>query len=137
ILPGATIAIFAGPGEEKLAQPVFDALEDRRTLAIIGHNDLVAVAAALKRCAFYIGNDSGLMHVAATVGTPTLGLFGPGYPSVYRPWGENGGYVSTPETIDELIAHHDYDRHTTSSLMESLSVKAVEQAARKLWKNRL
>ncbi|MEA1938602.1 MAG: glycosyltransferase family 9 protein [Pseudomonadota bacterium] len=45
ILPGATIAIFAGPGEEKLAQPVFDALEDRRTLAIIGHNDLVAVAA--------------------------------------------------------------------------------------------
>ena len=35
----------------------------------------------------YVGNDSGLMHLAAAAGTPTLGLFGPSSASEYGPAG--------------------------------------------------
>lgn len=40
-------------------------------------SDLLTTAAVIRHCQLFISNDSGLMHVAAAVGTPTLGLFGP------------------------------------------------------------
>ena len=43
----------------------------------VGVGDLALVAGCLSRCDFFIGNDSGLMHMAAAAGIPTLGLFGP------------------------------------------------------------
>ena len=60
-------------------------------------------AAAIARCSFYIGNDSGLMHAAAAAGVPTVGLFGPSWPYLYKPWGPHTGYASTPENFDQLI----------------------------------
>ncbi len=76
-LPGARAAIFAGPGdaERALAAPVLAALPGAIDLA--GRLALPEAAACLARCALFVGNDSGLMHLAAAAGAPTLGLFGP------------------------------------------------------------
>jgi lipopolysaccharide export system permease protein len=43
------------------------------------------------------------MHLSAAAGTPTLGLFGTGWPTVYRPWGARAAYIErrVEETKDD------------------------------------
>jgi ADP-heptose:LPS heptosyltransferase len=48
-------------------------------------NDLYQLACWLARASLYIGNDSGITHLAAAVGTPVLALFGPSDPTVWGP----------------------------------------------------
>lgn len=128
ILPGARVAVFAAPGEEEVARGVLESVPRERQIDMIAKTDAGIAAAALARCAFYIGNDSGLMHSAAAAGVPTLGLFGPSWPHLYRPWGAHAAYVSTPESYDELTAYEDYNPATAPSLMGSLSVDMVKQS---------
>lgn len=84
---GARVAIFAGPGEQEraLAAPLLAELPDAIDLA--GALTLTEAAACLARCDLFVGNDSGLMHIAAAAGAPTLGLFGPTAADEYAPAG--------------------------------------------------
>jgi len=52
-------------------------------------DDLYQLACWLAQAALYIGNDSGITHLAAAVGTPVLAIFGPSDPAVWAPRGEN------------------------------------------------
>ena len=87
LLPGVRAAVFAGPGaaERAMAAPVLAALPGAIDLA--GRLSLAEAAACLARCRLFVGNDSGLMHLAAAAGAPTLGLFGPSLASEYAPSG--------------------------------------------------
>ncbi|MGD2119983.1 MAG: glycosyltransferase family 9 protein [Chromatiales bacterium] len=58
-------------------------------LDLAGKTSLLCAAAVLQQCTLFIGNDSGLGHLASTVGTSTITVFGPGKPERYHPWGEN------------------------------------------------
>jgi heptosyltransferase III len=49
---------------------------------------LTDLAALLPSCALYIGNDSGVTHLAAAMGCPTIALFGPSDVAVWAPRGE-------------------------------------------------
>ncbi len=75
-LPGAVPLVFAGPGaaEREMAAPVLDALPG--AIDLRGRLTIPQAAACIQRCALYVGNDSGLMHLAAASGTPTIGLCG-------------------------------------------------------------
>jgi ADP-heptose:LPS heptosyltransferase len=135
-LPGARIAIFGDAAERSLAQPVIDSIPVERRIDLVGKIDLATVAACLARCGLYVGNDSGLMHIAAAVGTPTLGLFGPSPPQIYAPWGAHTAVVTTEIPFERLVGTPDFDHRKTNCLMESLSVDAAFIAARKLWLRR-
>jgi len=52
-------------------------------------DNLYELACWLARARLYIGNDSGITHLAAAVATPVLALFGPTDPSVWAPRGPN------------------------------------------------
>ncbi len=95
-LPGARPVVFAGPGpaEAAMAAPVLAALPE--ALDLTGRLTLPEASACLSRCALFVGNDSGLMHLAAAAGAPTLGLFGPTPASEYAPAGPRGGAVEAP-----------------------------------------
>ena len=95
-LPGARAAIFAGPGavEQAMAAPLLAALPGAIDLA--GCLSLPEAAACLARCRLFVGNDSGLMHLAAAAGTPTLGLFGPTPASEYAPTGRRTAAAIAP-----------------------------------------
>jgi len=95
-LPDAVPAILAGPGpvERAMATPLIAALPDAIDLA--GRLTLPEAAACLARAALYVGNDSGLMHLAAAAGAPTLGLFGPTPVAEYAPVGRRASAVSAP-----------------------------------------
>ena len=55
---------------------------------VAGETDLFQLAELYRRCAVVITNDSGPMHVAAAVGTPVVGIFGPTDPSLTGPYGK-------------------------------------------------
>lgn len=128
IYPKAKILVTAAPHELDQVQPLIDAFPTDQIINIVGQ-DLLTVAACLKRCTAFVGNDSGLMHMAAATGIPTVGVFGPSYDSVYGPWGENGLAVRTPENRDELFARLPYKGANEPNLMQSLSVKTVMEKA--------
>lgn len=134
ILPNARIVVFGGPGEEALAAPALDGLPPDRTIDLVGKIDLPTIGAAMQRCSFYIGNDSGLMHLAAAAGTVTLGLFGPSNENVYGPWGEKNGAVRTDLSLEEIVGQPGYDFRSQESRMLSLSVDKAQRAAEALWK---
>ncbi|RUT26590.1 heptosyltransferase [Asaia sp. W19] len=97
---GLVPVVFYGPGEAEkaLALPVIEALghENGVVLDMGGQTSLGLVAALLKRCAVFVGNDSGLMHLSAAAGVPTLGLFGPSRASEYAPTGKAAHFVAAP-----------------------------------------
>jgi ADP-heptose:LPS heptosyltransferase len=77
LLPGARVAVFAAAHERGQALALIEAIPRHRLIDLVGRVDLLTAAASLRRCALFVGNDTGLMHIAAAIGTPTLGLFGP------------------------------------------------------------
>ncbi len=60
-----------------------------KSINLAGATTVSQLAELLKRCHLFLGNDSGPMHVAAAVGTQTIGLYGPGDPARFGPIGSN------------------------------------------------
>ncbi|MBW4090006.1 MAG: glycosyltransferase family 9 protein [Proteobacteria bacterium] len=86
-LADAVPVVLGGPGREEraLAAPVLALLPD--AVDLCGGLSLAEAAACLRRARLFVGNDSGLMHLAAATGTATVGLFGPTEAAVYAPVG--------------------------------------------------
>jgi heptosyltransferase-1 len=74
-----------GPGEEPLIQRVVRATA--YTPAIAPATTLLQLAALIARCRAFVGGDTGPLHLAAAVGTPTVALFGPSNPRRNGPYG--------------------------------------------------
>ncbi len=132
ILPGARVMVIGAGSEREAALPVIESIPDDRRIDLVGRTDLPLTAACLARAAFYVGNDSGPMHMAAAVGVPTLGLFGPSPESRYGPWGANCTSVRGPRSFEDIIGHPDYDFRSTKSEMTDLTVDKVAAAAERL-----
>ncbi|MBI4914523.1 MAG: glycosyltransferase family 9 protein [Acidobacteria bacterium] len=90
---GAGVLVVVGPGEEALGQAVAAATGSR---LVAGELTLDEVAALLAACAVAVGNDSGLTHLAAVAGCPTVALFGPTDPARTAPVG--GATILRPPT---------------------------------------
>ncbi|MBT5416295.1 MAG: glycosyltransferase family 9 protein [Rhodospirillaceae bacterium] len=134
ILPGAQVAVFGSAEDRVQAQAVIASIPPGLRVDLVGGPDLLTALACLRRCSFFVGNDSGTMHLAAAAGIPTLGLFGPSKDELYRPWGPRAAVARTALTYDQLVGGPGYDHKTTGTLMDSLSVEAAEIAARELWR---
>ncbi|MBY0503319.1 MAG: glycosyltransferase family 9 protein [Bryobacteraceae bacterium] len=93
------IEFAAGPDEKLAEARRFDTLGE--------------LAVWLASASVYIGNDSGISHLAAAVGTPTLALFGPTRPEVWAPRGRRVTILAKSE-------------------LEVIEIDAVEQAVRDL-----
>ena len=64
-------------------------------LNLAGKTELLQAAAVLEQATLFIGNDSGLGHLAAACDTPTLTIFGPGDPRRYHPWHPRARWVQS------------------------------------------
>ena len=82
-----TQVLFVGVKDEI---PIVTEIQRRMkgiSINIAGETTLTQLASILHTCNMFIGNDSGPMHLAAAVGTPTIGLYGPGDPTRFAPIG--------------------------------------------------
>lgn len=125
---GAPIVVLGAPGEAELAAPLLAAIPPEHRIDLVGTANLLTAFAVLGRSRLYIGNDSGLMHLAAAAGTPTVGLFGPTNDAHYAPWGDYTAVVRG-EPYAAIVNAPGYDASSPHSYMTGLSVDAVEQAA--------
>lgn len=95
-----------GPGDRPPATPALEAAGPRG-IDFVGKGDILASAAAIDRAALFVGNDSGLMHVSAAAGRPTLGLFGPTEWWLYGPWGPRTRTVASNEVRGQFAPIED------------------------------
>jgi len=101
--PSGVLEIL-GPAESGEGPPETEA---RRAGGMVARNlPLPVLAGLLRRCSVYLGNDSGVTHLAAAAGTPTAALFGPTDPSVWGPRGERVAIVAPMDSIElnEVVA---------------------------------
>ena len=79
--------LYVGVKDEIPITTEIQALMRGESINIAGKTTLIQLASILHTCNVFIGNDSGPMHLAAAVGTQTIGLYGPGDPTRFGPAG--------------------------------------------------
>ena len=79
--------LFVGVKDEIPITTEIQARMRGESINIAGKTTLTQLASILHTCNVFIGNDSGPMHLAAAVGTQTVGLYGPGDPTRFGPAG--------------------------------------------------
>jgi lipopolysaccharide export system permease protein len=137
ILAGGRLVVLGGPEDNKEAAQVIGAVPPERVIDVVGHTDPLQAAAWLAAADLYVGNDSGVTHLAAAAGTPTLGLFGPGLPARYRPWGSSAAYLIANDDPDRTIDLCKVDDMLALAEMEKLSIDQVAEAAEALYRRTL
>ena len=106
---GLHVVWLAGPAEGEML-PYLEALAKAQGQLLLANRPLARVARVLSRCRLYIGNDSGLTHLAAAVAGPeVLALFGPTDPRVWAPLGPRVRTLrapcpQTPDAVDGTIS---------------------------------
>ena len=130
-LAGGRLMVLGGPGDRVVAGPLLNAVPKDRRIDMVDRVPLLVLFAALAKARLFIGGDSGLMHLAAAAGAPTLGLFGPSDERLYAPWGEHVRTVRGPRAFAEIKARDTRLNHPVCH-MTDLRPSAVIAAARSL-----
>ena len=82
----AQLVVVEGEADARCVGQLHELLASRPVVPARGLK-LVELAAVLERCALFLGNDSGITHLAAAVGTPTVAMFGPASVPIWEPRG--------------------------------------------------
>jgi len=81
------VTLIEGPADTQQCREVSRRLPSGCRVTRAAGMPLLQVAALLQQALLYIGNDSGMSHMAAALGTPTVAIFGPTDPRVWMPHG--------------------------------------------------
>lgn len=92
----AKILLIIGPAEEEAEKVILDAMSDLNPV-VAKNLSLEVLSGLLAFCRCFIGNDSGITHMAAALGISTVALFGPSDPHVWGPRGENAVILTPPD----------------------------------------
>lgn len=121
----ASVAVW-GPGEEPLAREVVDSSNGA---ALLSPATTIADVVALARGAsLYLSGDTGPAHIAAAVGTPLVGIYGPTRPSRNGPWSPQDVTVSR---ADVCQCHHLRQCRLKTMCLEDIQVNEVLAAVEK------
>ena len=81
---GAQVVVFGGVHERQLGNYVVDLMTEQ-AISFAGNHQIRQLAALIERCNLFLTNDTGPMHIAAALHTPTVALFGPGNHVRFQP----------------------------------------------------
>lgn len=117
--------IFVGPKSEKhLVKKIFE-VKKPYIIDLFGKSSLIEIFNIMKHCSLFIGNDSGLMHMAALAKIKTFGLFGPSNKLKYKPWGSENVCITGSKTPEDLMGFKGFDSQKCGSLMLHLKSQKV------------
>jgi hypothetical protein len=106
----APVLLIEGPADADVCCEFTEALAPSVLVVRVAGVSLPRLAALLVECRGYVGNDSGVSHLAAALGVPTVAVFGPTDPAVWAPRGSkviavaSFADISWPAVDDVLIA---------------------------------
>ena len=81
------VVLTGSTGDMNLAKQMMEKTQRARVISVAGQLNLRELGALYKKALFVVSGDSGPMHIAAGVGTPVVGLFGPTDPKLTGPHG--------------------------------------------------
>ena len=90
----ARVLVTWGPGEESAARTIVDGAE---SAVLAPPTDLDALLALLRRASVVVAADTGPLHMAAALGTPCVGLYGPTSAARNGPYGPGQRALSSPD----------------------------------------
>jgi len=126
---GIRVALIGSQRERPIGQQIVN-LAKHKPVNLMGETGLSQLTALMKRSLLFIGNDGGPMHIAAAVGCPVLGLFGPTDPAV---WGPRGSKVKVIyKGLDCEECFYPGCSRGEESCMRQISVEEVCQVAQSL-----
>jgi len=120
------LLILWGPGDENDAEAIQKGLGEKALLA--PKTSVKEMAGFMKSCALVLANDSGPMHIAAALGVPTIGIFGPTDPAKHGPYSTRSSYVSKSDL--HCIICNKLECPYNHECMKDLSVPAVMEAVK-------
>jgi heptosyltransferase-2 len=92
---GGTVLVFGSAGDRESASAVRAAARTE-LVDLAGSTSLREALALISRCRVFVSNDSGLMHVAAALGVPTVAVFGSTNPVTTGPMGPRFSILRRP-----------------------------------------
>jgi heptosyltransferase-2 len=111
---GASVWVLGGPSETASAQQIIEAAGAH--VRDLTGNDLRNAVLALAAADVAVTNDSGLMHISAAIGTPTVAIFGPTSPwhwkplnpvaAILEPAGDEASRLRARTEGNDAVAHH-------------------------------
>lgn len=119
---GLKTLVNAAPGEEALARELIDASGGQAWMIQCTIGELTALT---RRARLFVGGDTGPLHLAAAVGVPTVGLFGPTDPARTGPFGENCIAIRHPESRTTFSHHREIEQG-----LQKITVEETISAAR-------
>lgn len=133
----AKILLFGSDGESELLREIGNFCSDKTIFPLPGLR-LDAVADLIGRSDLFIGNDSGLMHLSALMGTPLVGIFGPGSRLTTEPCIASGKKEIVSKNYPCSPCRHKFFKECKPSIhnkpfcLEDISVSDVSAAAERL-----
>ena len=97
------------------------------TINLIGKTDLLQLGALLELCDVCLTCDSGPMHIAAAVGTPTVSLFGPTSPVRHQPYGRGHTIIEKPVECRPCYNRTCHRKDTQFLCMKEITVTEVTE----------
>ena len=125
---GSTVAVVGGPDEKPLAAEIAGTAGAK--VRDLTGPDLRNAILALAAASAAVSNDSGLLHVAAGLGTPTIGIFGPTSPWHWAPLNPLAATIETTTALDCRPCHKPTCRVGHHRCMRDIQPGQVLEAAR-------
>jgi len=104
---GWSVALIGSKSEHEYTETIRNRVGLPRVVNVAGQLNTAELSAVLAQAAVVVTNDSGPMHIAAALGAPTLGLFGPETPVMYGPLGLRARALYRPPPCSPCINVHD------------------------------
>jgi len=95
-----------------------------------GKLNLLGFAALCEKASLFLGNDSGPLHIAAAMGTPSLGLYGPGDP-IFHPRASNAAFLHHILECNPCDQVH--CKYKENPCIQRISVDEVKEKIGELW----
>jgi heptosyltransferase-2/heptosyltransferase-3 len=95
----AKVILTGSASEEPLVQAIAERMASQPLVAA-GQTTLGQLAALMARCRLALGVDSGPLHLAVAVGTPTVHLYGPVDSRTFGPWGDPARHIVLTSDMD-------------------------------------
>jgi heptosyltransferase II len=127
---GCSVWILGGPGEKQLAAEIMRA--NPAHVHDLTGPDLRNAVLALASASAVVSNDSGLLHVAAALSKPTIGIFGPTSPWHWAPLNPLAGVMETATELACRPCHKPVCRLRHHRCMQDITVGQVATAMRRI-----
>ena len=127
---GLDVWVVGGPGEKAIATEIasFGGPRVRDLTGTDLRNGIMAMAAAKT----VISNDSGLMHIAAAIGTPAIGIFGPTSPYHWAPLNGLAATIKRPTDLPCQPCHKPVCTQNDHHCMRDITASQVVETAQRV-----